>query len=299
MRRLTRLLLLIPTLVALTTMPAQATEAATGLAEVLAARSADDKARDADRHPAETLAFFGVEPGMTVAETLPGSGWYTRILTAYLGSDGTLYGVNYSDRMWPLFSWATEEVIKQRIAATGNFPAMVRGFADDYAAAKSLDPTDVMPAAEGFTFNTVPPEVVGKVDRVLMIRALHNLNRFEDTAGTRSQALAAVRAMLKEDGLVGVVQHRLPESAADAGADGSRGYLKQSAVIAMFEAAGFELVKTSEINANPKDQPGPDDIVWRLPPSLSGSKDDPERRAAMVAIGESDRMTLVFRRATM
>jgi predicted methyltransferase len=135
------------------------------------------------------------------------------------------------------------------------------------------------------------------VDRVLLIRALHNLNRFEQVAGTRSQALAAVRGMLKEDGLVGVVQHRLPESAPDEGADGSRGYLKQSAVIDMFENAGFELVASSEINANPKDQPGANDIVWRLPPSLSTSKENPELRAAMEAIGESDRMTLLFRKA--
>ena len=69
--------------------------------------------------------------------------------------------------------------------------------------------------AKGFTFNTVPPEAGGTVDRVLMIRALHNLNRFEATAGTRSQAMAAVRGMLKPGGMVGVVQHRLPESAPE------------------------------------------------------------------------------------
>ena len=69
-------------------------------------------------------------------------------------------------------------------------------------------------------------------------------------------------------------------------------------MLAAFEAAGFELVASSEINANPKDQPGPEDSVWRLPPSLNDSKDDPERRAAMAAIGESDRMTLLFRMAS-
>jgi predicted methyltransferase len=296
MKRLTRLLLLAPTLTLLAAVPARGEEAAPALAAVLEARSADDKARDAARHPAQTLAFFGVEPGMTVAEALPGGGWYTRILASYLGADGTLYGINYPDRMWSLFSWATDDIIKQRIATTDKFPAMVRDFATEYAAATGLDVDTVMPATDGFTFSTVPPEAVGKVDRVLLIRALHNLNRFEDSAGMRSQALAAVRAMLKKDGLVGVVQHRLPESAPEAGADGSRGYLKQSGVIAAFEAAGFELVRTSEINANAKDQPGPDDIVWRLPPSLSGSEEGTEQRAAMAAIGESDRMTLLFRR---
>ena len=252
------------------------------LATILSQRSAEDQARDAARHPAQTLEFFQVQPGMTVAEALPGGGWYTKILANYLGPKGTLYGVNYVDRLWPLFGLFSEEQIEGRIAATGKFTQQVRGFTDNGI------------KAEGFTFGTVPSEASGTVDRVLFIRALHNLNRFENDAGTLSQALAAVRAMLKTDGLVGIVQHRLPESAPEEGSDGSRGYLKQSHVIKVFEDAGFELVAKSEINANPKDQPGPSDIVWRLPPSYNGSADDPALKVAMTAIGESDRMTLLF-----
>lgn len=263
---------------------AAATTDREALDTILEARSEADRARDSARHPAETLAFFRVEPGMTVAEGLPGAGWYTRILASYLGSEGTLYGINYPERMWPLFG-RSDEWVAERSAATGKFAGQVRQFTDNGIAAR------------GFTFDTVPAETAGTVDRVLLIRALHNLSRFEAVAGTRSQALAAVRGMLKDDGLVGVVQHRLPESAPDEGADGSRGYLKQSAVIDMFEAAGFELVASSEINANPKDRPGADDIVWRLPPSLSTSRENPDLRAAMEAIGESDRMTLLFRKA--
>ncbi|MEP1594850.1 MAG: methyltransferase, partial [Halieaceae bacterium] len=221
------------------------------LTQAIESRSAAEQVRDSARHPAQTLEFFRVEPGMTVAEGLPGGGWYTRILANYLGEDGTLYGVNYAQRMWPMFSFATEEFIKKQKQATAKFDNTVRDFTDNGIKAR------------GFTFSTVPSEISGTVDRVLLIRALHNLNRFEATAGTRSQALAAVRSMLKDDGLVGVVQHRAPESAEDAWADGSSGYLKQSAVIAMFKDAGFELVAESSINANPKDQPGPNDIVWR------------------------------------
>lgn len=257
----------------------------TALTAAVEGRSEKSRARDVMRHPAETLTFFQVEPGMTVAEALPGGGWYTEILANYLGGDGTLYGVNYPDRLWPMFSFATEEMVKKRIAMTKAFPELVADFTDNGI------------SAMGFTFNTVPSEILGNVDRVLMVRALHNLNRFEANTGMRSQALAAVRAMLKKDGMVGVVQHRAPADTADDWADGSRGYLKQSAVIATFEQAGFELVASSEINANPADKPGADDIVWRLPPSLSDSKEDPERRAAMQAIGESDRMTLLFRKA--
>ena len=261
---------------------AVANEAA--LQQAIESRSAEQRARDSVRHPAETLSFFQVEPGMTVAEVLPGKGWYTVILANYLGADGTLYGVNYSDRMWPLFPNATDEWIAERKKVTGEFPAMVAGFTDNGIKTGS------------FTINQVSPDIAGTVDRVLIIRGLHNLNRFEDQAGTLSQALAAIRSMLKPDGLVGVVQHRTAGSDNSSGTDGSSGYLVQAQVISAFENAGFDLVASSEINANPLDKPGATDIVWRLPPSLSTSKDDPELRAKMEAIGESDRMTLLFRK---
>ena len=285
MRRNATRLLSIALLIA---APCTALGAATpkeALIEVVAARSAEDRARDDARHPVATLDFFKVEPGMSVAEALPGGGWYTNILANYLGPKGNLYGVNYVDKMWGMFSFASEEWTASRIAATAKFPDLVAGFTDNGI------------NASGFTFNTVPPKVVGTVDRVLLIRALHNLNRFESQAGTRTQALSAVRSMLKEDGLVGVVQHRAPESASDEWADGSHGYLKQSAVITMFKEAGFHLIARSEINANPRDKPGAEDMVWRLPPSLRTSQDDPELREAMLAIGESDRMTLLFSKA--
>ena len=251
---------------------------------VLASRSDEDKVRDDARHPLETLTFFQVKPGMTIAEALPGGGWYTRILANYLGQDGTLYGVNYPDSLWPMLSYASPEWIAERIAATQNFTAKVATFTDN----------DI--TAQGFTFDTVPREVEGTVDRVLLIRALHNLNRFQQKAGTRSQALAATHAMLKKDGLVGVVQHRAPATASKEWADGNKGYLNEVAVIAMFAEAGFALVAQSEINANPMDQPSGEDSVWRLSPSLRGNNDD-EQREIMVAIGESDRMTLLFRKA--
>ena len=251
---------------------------------VLASRSDEDKVRDDARQPLETLTFFQIKPGMTIAEALPGGGWYTRILANYLGQDGTLYGVNYPDSLWPMLSYASPEWIAERIAATQNFTAKVATFTDNGI------------TAQGFTFDTVPPEVEGTVDRVLLIRALHNLNRFQQKAGTRSQALAATHAMLKQDGLVGVVQHRAPATASEEWADGNKGYLNEVAVIAMFAEAGFALVAQSEINANPMDQPSGEDNVWQLPPSLRGNSDD-EQRDAMVAIGESDRMTLLFRKA--
>ena len=254
------------------------------LQAVVAERSVETQKRDIYRHPVETLSFFQIEPGMTVAEALPGGGWYTRILANYLGTDGAIYGVNYTDSMWPRFGFFSEQAIKDQIASNAAFPSKVAEFTDNGVAAK------------GFTFDTVPESLHGTVDRMLFIRALHNLNRFESEAGTLSEALLATHKMLKPGGMVGVVQHQIPESAPEEGASGSRGYLKQSAVEAMFKAAGFELVATSDINKNPKDTPANNEVVWRLPPALSGAKDDEEKKNAMLAIGESNRMTLLFKK---
>jgi predicted methyltransferase len=255
------------------------------LIQAVTSRTADEQARDQYRHPVETIAFFQIEPGMTVAEALPGGGWYSKILVNYLGSEANFYGVNYVDDMWARFGFFSPERIEERKAATTGFNGMIDEITDNGINTK------------GFTFDTAPSDIAGTVDRVLFIRALHNLNRFEAEAGTLTTALKTTHAMLKDDGLVGVVQHRVSENADEMGANGGRGYLKESAVKAAFIAAGFELVASSDINANPKDQPLPKDIVWRLPPSLNGVGDDESKKQAMLAIGESDRMTLLFKKA--
>jgi predicted methyltransferase len=254
------------------------------LEAVVAERSVDTKKRDAFRHPVETLSFFQVKPGMAVAEALPGGGWYSNILANYLGKEGELYGVNYVDSMWARFGFFNEEAIAGRIASTKAFSGQVAEFTNNGI------------KTDGFTFDTIPSSLAGKLDRVLFVRALHNLSRFEDDAGTLTQALEAAHKMLKPDGMVGVVQHQIPESAPDEGAKGNRGYMKASRIKAAFKAAGFELVSSSDINKNPKDKPADNDIVWRLPPSFNGSRDDEDKRKAMEAIGESNRMTLLFKK---
>jgi predicted methyltransferase len=254
------------------------------LAGVVLDRDAEQRSRDASRRPVQTLSFFHVEAGMTVAEALPGGGWYSEILANYLGKQGGLFGINYNKSMWPLFGFFTPERIEEMSARTAAFPDMVKGFTDNGI------------KTAGLTFEAVPPELVGTADRVLFVRALHNLARFEKQSGTLSQALNTASELLKEDGLVGVVQHRAPSDANEQWADGSSGYLKQSMVIEAFERAGFELLAQSELNANPLDTPSNDDSVWRLPPTLNGSEDDAQLRATMTAIGESDRMTLLFKK---
>jgi len=142
----------------------------------------------------------------------------------------------------------------------------------------------------------MPDEMKGTADAVFFARVLHNLARFESKGGFLTATLADVYAVLKPGGTFGVVQHHARDEMSDEFADGSHGYLKKSFVIAAAEEAGFEFVAESDINANPADQPTEEDIVWRLPPTLGTSGEDPELRAELEAVGESNRMTLKFRK---
>ncbi|MEC8058626.1 MAG: methyltransferase [Pseudomonadota bacterium] len=256
------------------------------LADILAAQPDDVVARYAYRNPEQTLNFFGIEPGMTVVEALPGGGWYSKLLLPYLGSDGELIGANYPVSMYELFGWSEERLAKAA-SWTTDWPITAKGWVEGDTANVSA-----------FVLGDLAEEQKGTADAVLLIRALHNLARFEADHGHLSAALGNVFDVLKPGGIVGVVQHAAPDSADDAWANGSRGYLKQAFVIEQMQAAGFEYVSASDINANPQDLPGAEDSVWRLPPTLAGSKDDAERAAAMQAIGESNRMTLKFMKPT-
>jgi|TARA_B110000971_G_C20034006_1_gene513145 predicted methyltransferase len=255
------------------------------LSAILAAQPDAVVARYAYRHPEETLNFFGIRQGMTVVEALPGGGWYSKLLLPHLGAEGQLVGANYPYDMWPLFGFFSEERIAQLATWTTDWPVGAEEWRGENAASVSA-----------FEFGKAPAELSGTADAVLFIRALHNLARFEDQGGFLTTAIADSYNALKPGGIAGVVQHHAPDSASDEWASGSRGYLKKSFVIAQMQAAGFEFVASSDVNSNSKDQPGAEDIVWRLPPSLRGAKDDAELTAKMLAIGESNRMTLKFRK---
>lgn len=254
------------------------------LSSILANQPDDAKARYTFRNPGKTIEFFGIKPGDTVAEALPGGGWYSKILIPYLGDEGSLVGVDYSLRMWPEFGgFANAEFLEKK----KNWPATWTEGAQEWRAGSNAD-------ISAFAFENRNTSLDGTFDAVLFIRALHNLARFEDEGGYLTKALEDVHVMLKPGGMVGVVQHRGPESNDDEWADGNNGYLKQSAVISIMDKAGFDLAGTSEINANANDKPSNEDIVWRLPPSLGTSKDNPELKTKLLAVGESDRMTLKF-----
>lgn len=255
------------------------------LTRVLENQPENLKARYDDRNPRETLEFFGVEPGMTVVEALPGGGWYSRILLPYLGADGHLIGANYALEMWPLFSFGTEAFMVEMRRWREQFPAQAEQWCRNDCASVST-----------FWLGSLPEEMEGSADVVLFIRALHNLARFNAEHGFLDAALADAFAVLKPGGTFGVVQHWARDDMPDDWADGNNGYLKRDFVIDQAEAAGFEFVEGSDINTNPDDQPTIDEYVWRLPPSLrvEGEEENEALMAEYEAIGESHRMTLKF-----
>lgn len=267
------------------TTAAAAETAADPLASVLASMPDEVKARYEHRHPAETLEFFGIRPGMTVVEALPGSGWYSQVLVPYLGENGRLIGANYPGEMWPKFGFFDQEFIDSMSTWTTDWPQQAQAWRADGGA-----------VVEAFEFGSMRPELAGRADAVLLIRALHNLARFENDGGFLTTALQDVYQVLKPGGIVGVVQHEARPDISDEWASGARGYLKKQFVIDRLTAAGFEFVDESDINENPRDQPTPEDVVWRLPPSLMGSRDNPQLQAEMNSVGESHRMTLKFRK---
>ena len=224
-------------------------------------RTPANVARDSYRHPAQTLAFFGVKPTDTVVELIPGGGWYSEILAPYLAKRGTYYAAGG----WPKGVDGVRKLQAANAAA--------------YARVKLA----AFPAKSGD-----PAVAAGSADVVLTFRNIHNL-RFAGVDQT-SAAFAEMYRMLKPGGTLGIVEHRLPE-ARDAAAEEKSGYMKTSSVVRFAEGAGFKLAGTSEINANPKDTADYPKGVWTLPPNYAEKDVD---RARYAAIGESDRMTLKF-----
>ncbi|AIT81378.1 class I SAM-dependent methyltransferase [Novosphingobium pentaromativorans] len=231
----------------------------------------DDRERDAARHPAETLSFFRVRPDMKVGEYAPGGGWYSRVLAPYLAREGHLTGLFFNPKQGPFDA--------------DKINASAAGFADQVAGWTGLP----VQSFSGMTLETVPDDQKGTFDRILVVRMMHNMMRWN----IADSEIKAMRALLKDDGLLGIVQHRAKADAPYAVSYGNRGYLREADVIKFMEVNGFELVARSEVNANPRDTADWEEGVWTLPPTYALKDKD---KAKYAAIGESDRMTLLFRK---
>ena len=240
-------------------------------------RTAEDKARDQYRHPAQALTFWGLKPGMTVLEVQPGGGaWWTEILAPYAERTGGHYDATGPDLADPKLSADAKEA---RQAFEKRFSNK-----DRYG--------DVRVVNWGANAAPLPPQ---RYDFILTARSVHGWMR---SPGLVDKNFARFFAGLKPGGILAVEQHRADPGAQDPAA--KSGYVTEAYVIEAAQKAGFKLAGRSEINANTRDTKDHPFGVWTLPPTLQSvpygeDKEDPTfDHSKYVAIGESDRMTLKF-----
>lgn len=236
-------------------------------------RSPENKARDQFRHPRQTLQFFGVSPEKTVVEITPGGGWYTEVLAPMLKDRGRYVAV---------LNDATKLPNERSQAFYGKMNATLKTrIADNAAVFGTPTFVEIDPAAPVLGES-------GSADTVLTFRNVHNWVMADQEAAM----FEAFFEVLKPGGVLGVVEHRAQPD-AELEKIKKSGYLTEAYVINLALKAGFVLDARSEINANPKDTKDYPGGVWTLPPTLSQKDKDREK---YLAIGESDRMTLRFKK---
>lgn len=233
--------------------------------------------RDAFRHPVETLQFWGVEPAMTVLEILPGIGWMTTILAPYLKRGGGKLIVA---------SFDPQNASPARLETLAAFDARFNEDADVFG--------EIERRVIGDGLSLLAPPA--SVDVAILANNMHTLMA-EQSA---ERVFKLVFEALKPDGVFGVEQHRAASTGLQDPLAGS-GYVQEAYVKTLAQEAGFQFVAASDINANPKDTRDHPFGVWTLPPVLRtsplGQPDNPDFDTRPYReIGESDRMTLKFRK---
>ena len=243
-------------------------------------RSAEDQARDQYRHPQEALTFWGLQPGMTILEVQPGGGWWTEILAPYARATGGKYYATAADLDNPELS---EGARKSRADFEARFAAKPEVYGQ-------VQLVNFGPKSKPLPENTF--------DFALSARSVHGWMG----AGITEKVFKDLYGALKPGGILAIEQHRANPGKQDPKAES--GYVTEAFVIEQAQKAGFELVERSEINANQADTKDHPFGVWTLPPtkrtrpySEGEDANDPKfDRTKYDAIGESDRMTLKFRK---
>ncbi|MBV2208469.1 MAG: methyltransferase [Thermomonas sp.] len=233
-------------------------------------RAPQDVLRDRYRHPGQTLAFFGVQPDETVIEITPGGGWYADILAPYLHPRGHYVAAVWDDAIpgQPGYRYALNKTLREKFAAKPS----------------------VYGAPELRVFDAKAPHFGpdNSADTVLTFRNAHNWV----ADGNAEAYFKAFFNVLKPGGILGVVDHRA-KPGTDLETMKKSGYLTEALITQLATQAGFVLESSSEVNANTKDTANHPNGVWTLPPSNNHDKADD---AKYQAIGESDRMTLRFKK---
>jgi predicted methyltransferase len=243
-------------------------------------RSQSNQQRNRYRHPVGTLSFLGLHDGMTVLEIWPGGGWYTEILAPVLKHHGQYLVASYD-----------MDIAEQPAYRFGLHKDLLEKFAVDPGV---YDQVAVIPFS--------PPESpsLGAAESVDMVLTFRNVHGWISD-GISEIVFAEFARVLRPGGVLGLVQHRAANG-TDALKTAENGYVSEQAVVNLAAAVGLYLEARSEVNANSADSGDHPEGVWSLPPGYAACKEiepETERQECMHdygAIGESDRMTLRFRK---
>jgi len=187
-------------------------------------RPADDKALDAGRKPEQMLAFFGITPGMKVADIWAAGGWTTELLSHVVGPEGKVYSQN------------------------GPIPPKYQKAADDWhARIKRLK--NVVEVDKPFDAPDLLPVAPGTLDAVLV-----NLN-YHDMVGLkmdRAKINQQIFTALKPGGVYGIVDHSA-QAGSGARDTATLHRIDENFVISEVEKSGFELAGSSAALRHPED----------------------------------------------
>ncbi|MEM7282010.1 MAG: methyltransferase [Pseudomonadota bacterium] len=188
-------------------------------------RTEREIARDANRKPAETLAFFGITESMKVLELVPGGGWYTKILAPALKEEGEFYVAIGTNR------------VKERLLVLPEFKHvnLIEGIRVSRPEGSRFSNLDSMNIADD------------DFDAVLTFRNLHNFSA-QGRAAMNKGAFDALRP----GGIYGVVDHTRRHM--EGGNDENRRRLDPVLTIKEIVDAGFEFVDFSDLHYKAADE---------------------------------------------
>lgn len=181
-------------------------------------RPAADKALDPGRRPEQIMAFYGIKPGMKVADVFAAGGYMTELFARVVGPTGTVYSQN------------------------GPFPEKFKKIEDAWhERLKEPALKNVVAVSKPFDADDLLPVPAGSLDAVIIHLNYHDMVGFKIN---REKVNAAVSKALKSGGLYGIVDHSGKAGTGETEAS-TLHRIDEQFLIKDVEKAGFKLIGAS------------------------------------------------------